>query len=64
MSSNSSLGRVLTTIVYLAMVGGQMTSSSSGILGGKDMSVLSIGSPLNRGIKDGIRHLGPCGLDS
>ena len=29
MSSNTGLGGVLTTIVYLAVVGDQMTSSSS-----------------------------------
>jgi hypothetical protein len=66
MSSNLGLGGVLTTIVYPAMVGGQMTLLSYGDLG-KDMSVLFIGStlvPPNKGIKDRICHLGPCGLDS
>jgi hypothetical protein len=41
MSSNLGLGKVLTTIVYPAMVGCQMTSSSCGDL---RMSILSIGS--------------------
>jgi hypothetical protein len=47
MSLNPGLDRVLTTIVYLDMVGSQMTLLSSGSgesLRKKDMSILSIGS--------------------